>query len=266
VLARQIMDTVASTRHKEIARIQRTLERLHSPRLQMMLIVALTASVGFLASFALFHVGVESMWIRYPSAVVIAYVAFLFLLWCWLRLRGSDFLDGLDVPSPSTGGGRGLLPKEAWEPGGGQFGGGGASGSFEESTEVARVTADTGPSSSGKSSGISDALGGFDLEELVVVLLAITALVGATLAAVWIVWAAPALLAELMLDATLAAGLYRRLRGVEGEHWLYTAIRRTVWPAIGVAILFSFAGAGMQIYAPGAKSIGQVIHHSMGAQ
>jgi uncharacterized membrane protein YgcG len=126
------MNTVASTRRKEIARIQRTLERLHSPRLQMMLIVALTASVGFLASFALFHVGVESMWIRYAFAVVIAYVAFLFLLWCWLRLRSSDFLDGLDVPSPSTGGGRGPLPKEAWEPGGGQFGGGGASGSLRK--------------------------------------------------------------------------------------------------------------------------------------
>lgn len=105
------MDTVASTRRKEIARIQCTLERLHSPRLQMMLIVALTAAVGFLASFALFHVGVESMWIRYPFAVVIAYVAFLFLLWCWLRLRSSDFLDGLDVPSPSTGGGAVPYPK-----------------------------------------------------------------------------------------------------------------------------------------------------------
>jgi hypothetical protein len=183
----------------------------------MMLVVALTAAVGFLTSFALLHTGVDSMWVRYLVAVVIAYAAFLFLLWCWLRLRSSDLSAGLDIPSPSTSGGSGPLPKETWEPGGGQFGGGGASGSFEESTEVARFTADTGPSLSSKSSGISDALGGFDLEELAVVLLAITAVVGASLAAVWIVWAAPALLAELMLDAALAAGLYRRLRGVEGS-------------------------------------------------
>jgi len=40
-------------RAKEVERIRRTLERLHSPRLQMMLIVALTGAVGFLSSFVL---------------------------------------------------------------------------------------------------------------------------------------------------------------------------------------------------------------------
>ena len=78
-------------------------------------------------------------------------------------------------------------------------------------------------------------------------------------AAVWIVWAAPALLAELMVDAALATGLYRRRPGVEREHWLRTAVRRTVWPFVGVAVLFSLAGGAIQIYAPNAKSIGAVI-------
>jgi hypothetical protein len=75
------MDTVASTRHKEIARIQRTLERLHSPRLQMMLIVALTASVGFLASFALFHVGMDTLPLRGCARLRSVLVPFL----VWLR-------------------------------------------------------------------------------------------------------------------------------------------------------------------------------------
>ncbi len=50
-------------------------------------------------------------------------------------------------------------------------------------------------------------------------------------------------------------------QGVEGDYWLYTAIRRTLWPFVGTAVLFSLAGAGMQVYAPRATSIGEVIHH-----
>jgi hypothetical protein len=258
-VSRQDMDTVASRRRTEIARIQRLLERLHSPRLQMMLIVALTAAVGFLVSFALLHAGVESLWLRYGLAVAIAYLAFLFFLWCWLRLRSSDLLDGLDLPSPSSGSPHSL--HKTWEPGGGQFGGGGSSGSFDDGTAVARFSGNSGSASSSSGSGISDAVGGFDLEEFAVVLLALAALIGAAFAAFWIVWAAPALFAELMLDAALAAGLYRRLRSVEGDHWLNTAVRRTLWPFVGVAVLFSLGGACVQIYVPAAKSIGQVMQH-----
>ncbi len=90
--------------------------------------------------------------------------------------------------------------------------------------------------------------------------MAIVALVGAACAALWMVWTAPALFAELLLDIGLAAGLYRRLRAVKGDHWLRTAIRRTAGPFVAVALLFALAGAVMQSYAPGAKSIGEVIH------
>jgi hypothetical protein len=48
-----------------------------------------------------------------------------------------------------------------------------------------------------------------------------------------------------------------------GIQWpaLSPTSRRTVWPLVGIAILFSLAGAAMQAYAPGAKSIGQVIQY-----
>jgi hypothetical protein len=54
--------------------------------------------------------------------------------------------------------------------------------------------------------------------------LTIVAMMFAVVAAFWIVWVAPALFAELVLDAALAAGLYRRVRGVRGDHWLRTAV------------------------------------------
>ena len=228
----------------------------------MMLIVALTAAVGFLASVTLLSSGMNTMWIRYPLAVAAAYAAFLFFLWCWLRLRWEDFIDVPDFSGAGgipSGGGT-VEPPLPWEGAGGQFGGGGASGSFDDSGLVSNHPDTSMPSE--KMSDIADAAGSaLDLEELTVVVLAIVALAAAVFASLWIIWIAPALFAELTLDAALATGLYRRLRHVTGDHWLRTAIRHTVWPILGVLVLFGIAGFAMQQYAPHAKSVGHVLKH-----
>ena len=251
------MRNIAGRRTHEIGLLQRLLERRQSPRLAMMLIVVLTAAVGFLASFLLLHAGVGALWLRYPMSIAAAYLAFLCFVGCWLRLRRDDLLGSFDVaiPAPRTS----PAYENPWEPGGGRFGGAGASGSFDD-PPFGHV-AEHAPNASSGSSDVADAAGAFDLEELSFILLAIAALIGAVLAALWIVWAAPALLAELMLDTALATGLYRRLHGVEREHWLRTAVCRTVWPFVAVAVLFSLMGAAMQFYAPQARAIGQVIQH-----
>jgi hypothetical protein len=231
----------------------------------MALIVALTAAIGFLASFVLMHAGVDALWLRYPLAVAIAYVAFLFMLWCWLRSRGGELIDGLDLVDPVLGQGLpGSIGHDISElearPGGGEFGGGGASGSWdgpEAGPEVAEASS-AFSSPSVEVPGVGDAL---DLEGLAFVLLALALLGGAVWAACLVVWTAPVLLAEVLLDAALATGLYRRLRGVRGDHWLKTAIRRTIWPFAAVAATFALAGALLQACAPDAKSIGQVIEH-----
>jgi hypothetical protein len=101
--------------------------------------------------------------------------------------------------------------------------------------------------------------GALDLEELAIVIVAILALIGSVWAALTIITAAPTLFAELLLDGALATGLYKRLRKVDGDHWLATAVRRTVWRFVGVAVLFSVLGAVMQSVVPGAKSIGQLV-------
>jgi len=220
------MPAQTTDRGREIARIRRLIERLHAPRLQMALIVALTGAVGLLASFALLHAGVDSLWLRYPVAVALAYLAFLLFLWFWLRLRSADLLDFLQIDT--------------------------SDGLFDD-REVTQF--------SFPGSGVPDGGVTFDLDELGVVLVAAVALVGAACAAVWMVWTAPTLLAELLLDVVLSAGLYRRIRAVKGDHWLRTAIRRTAWPFVAVALLFALAGGVMQAYAPSAKSVGEVIRY-----
>jgi hypothetical protein len=218
------------TRKELIAKVQKKLERLHSPRLQMTLIVALTGAIGFLASYTLLQLGFESLWMRYASSVVIAYVAFLTLLWVWLKWP-SDQPDALlDLADPS------LMPTSSNSTG----------GSSAEGLEI------------GDASELAN-LG--DLEGLGVILIILGILLAATLAAGWIIWGAPALLAELMLDATLATGLYQRIRTIEGKHWLQSAIKRTWVPFAAVTLCFAVGGAAMQAYAPEADSIQEVINH-----
>ena len=108
------------------------------PRLQMMLLVALTGGFGLLASFTLLHLGVSSMALRYPLALAFAYAFFLFLIWLWLRTNAQDYLDASDLTD--------LLPEatpslgQMRSGGGGDFGGGGASALGERTTSRAGAT------------------------------------------------------------------------------------------------------------------------------
>ena len=227
----------------------------------MALIVALTGAAGFFASFALLHLGVKFLWLRYPLAVATAYLTFLLLLWCWLRLKRDDLLESLDVPGSGPGShfpGGGATPENVWRAGGGRSGGGGASASFGEG--LGTVDSSPGASSplSGESSTTPEGPDLPDAENLAGIA-ALVALAAAAWVAVWMTLAAPAFLAELLLDTALAAGLYRRLRAVEEGRWLRTAMRQTAWPFVCVALAFALAGALMQTYMPSAHSIGEVI-------
>jgi hypothetical protein len=108
---------------------------------------------------------------------------------------------------------------------------------------------------------LSDAAGGLDLDDLFVAIFLIAAVAAGLWAAVSIVWTAPSLLAELLLDAALAGGLYRRLRGVAGDHWLETALRKTALPFGVVAAIFIASGAMMETLAPGVDSVGEFVRY-----
>jgi hypothetical protein len=247
----------SALRSRAVARIQR---RLAWPRLQMMLVVALTGATGFLSSFLLLRAGFDALGPRYMLSVAIAYGAFLTLLWGWLRLRHWDVSNVPDLTdfrsvSEIEIGGDGSM----WL-GGGRSGGGGASGVFEHGPGFAPLEAKALPIVvEGRSdlarAGASSVL---DADEIAAPLIALVAIAGAIVAAALIVWTAPVLLAELTLDAAVSSGLYRRLRRVSGDHWLQTAIRRTALPFAGVALLFGVAGALIHYVAPEATSMGDV--------
>lgn len=251
-----------ASRPGEISRVRDELERTGFPRLQMLLIVVITAGSGFVASYLMLHLGLLQMWLRYLCAFGVAYGVFLLLLWFWLRASGEsadvpDFSSG-HSPSGADGGHLDHLPDFGGQ--GGHFGGGGASGSFE------------GPGPGGVSPGleggsVGDVLGDTvgsvaQTEELAIPLLVIVVLASLALSSAWIIWSAPWLFAELLVDGVLAATFYRGLRRIVSRHWLETAVIRTALPFGLTALFFVILGLGMAAYAPGAHSLGEVIAHS----
>ncbi|HVH36936.1 MAG TPA: hypothetical protein VM847_22785 [Tahibacter sp.] len=223
-------------RDREIQRRRRLVERLHSPRLAMALITALTAACGLLVSYLLLHAGLSSMVLRYPIAVGAAYLAFLGLLGWWLHSRADERDADTDV-DPTD-----LIPD-----------GSGGSGYH------AAADHDGGASGSDWSFGDADGEGAV----IAAVIVAAVVLFGALFAAFSIISAAPVLLAELLVDVALAGGLYRHVRRIDRErHWLKTALARTFWRFAAVAALFAAAGWLAARLVPGADSIGDLLHRA----
>jgi len=241
------------TRSHAILRLKRRLEQDAFPRIQMSLIVGLTGAAGLLFSFLMLEAGVTSMALRYPLALLAAYGVFLLLLWLWLRTKAEDYVDIPDlsglVPSGSGGG------SSAFEDGGGNFGGGGASGSFDGPASFAPVDSDSSPLAEATS-----AVG--DADELAIPLIAVAFALGLALASLYVVYAAPMLFAELLVDGALSYALYRKIKAADSPHWLESAVRRTALPFVLTGVFVSITGAAMAAYAPGAHSIGQVMQQT----
>lgn len=210
--------------------VQARLEAESFPRLQMTLLVVLTGGAGLLASFVLLRLGVDSMAVRYPLAVTVAYGVFLLLLWLWLRTKAEDYSE-VELPEPS---GDGL---------------GGAKGAFDA------------PGDAAESSAIGDAASALSgADELTMPLFIVTALAAMAVASFYVVYIAPTLFAELLVDGALSYVLYRRLRQAERQHWLSTAVKHTAWPFAVAAILLALIGLALSSAAPGAHTLGEVLH------
>ena len=267
-------------RDRTIVGIRGVLQRRASPRLHMSALVLATAAIGFLASYLMLKAGLTLMAIRYPLAVAIAYAGFLGLVSVWLRrfrlhVREAKHphgeIDIVEVPlellsrtgSGSSGGG-----SEPRFGGGGDFKGAGASRSWvgiSEASPPPIVIAAPRSASVSTSGGGGGGGGGFDFDgEAIVVIIPVAIIVALSLSVLlYVVYIAPILFAELLLDAGLAAGLYHRLSGIERRSWLTTAVRNTAVPAGLVAGLLAIAGAVMQGVYPEAVSIGRVVERAM---
>jgi hypothetical protein len=227
------------------------------PRIQMFILVSLTGLAGFGASAAMLLAGIDTMALRYVLAMGVAYIVFLLLLWVWLRTSAADYLDpalqvgGGDDGAVGRSGSRSVGGEEDFAGGGGGFDGGGAS-----------AHVDFGPKGGGIEAIAEKPLEAIGQAEEAAIPLAIVLIgVGIALSSLFVIWSAPLLFAEILVDALLAAGLYRRLRTLNPRHWMLAALRRTLLPFVLTTLTVAGAGWGMQAYAPEARSLGEVLAH-----
>lgn len=259
-------------RLRAIERVRRRLASGGRPRLLVSFLLALTGAAGFLVSSALLHLGVTMMAVRYPLAVLSAYSVFLLLLRLWLALQrrktgsrsSSDWLSDIGDGLPhlfDSGASVASDAARATFGGGTDYGGGGAGGSWTASG----MTVDSNVGSNvGGGSSVMDCVPdvpdvGLDLdlgEGCFWIVIPIVAIVGVVVAMFYVVYVAPVFLAEILVDALLVAGLYKRLKGVEPRHWLRSVVRRTLLPVMLATALFIAAGYLMGRIAPEAQSIG----------
>jgi len=223
----------ASTRQLRVPTRERLIERakarMAAPRVQMMLLLSAAGGAGFLASYGMLRLGLDQMALRYPLAVGMAYLVFFLLLRLWLALQEDPDFDL--VVDAADAGMEGM--------------------SFGSSSP-------SSPALAAQSSGPDLDIGAPDLDEgiFLIVLAAVAAVVLG--AAFYVIYLAPLLLAEVLVDGVLLVAFYKRLKGPEPEHWALCAVRRTWIPAIIVAVTFFFAGVIFQSLAPDARSIGGV--------
>jgi hypothetical protein len=208
-----------------IRKLRAKLERDSYPRLQMMLIIFITGAAGFAASFGLLRTGINDMWLRYPLAVGVAYLAFLLLLWLWLRTKADDWAS-VEIPAP-------------------------ANDCSDNSTNL------------NEADPLGEAISATaQADEIAIPLMILLFLAIAVLSTLWIVYTAPALFAELLVDGALAGALYRRLRRAESRHWLTTAIQLSWRPFLITAIVLSASGFAMVEMAPEARTFSEFLHYS----
>ena len=251
----------ACDRQTAAARVQQLLARQTFPRFEMTFMVAAAALAGLLASVLLLDFGLDTMSLRYPLAVGVGYAVFLLLLrvWVarWLHGAGSGVnpLEWTEATWETTRSEAARVQHDGW---GSDLPSStnpdlGVSNAGTAAVEVAGEPLAEATSSA--ASGAVDAVA----ESAWPFLLVVGILGGALVGLGMLVWTAPALLAEILVDAMIAGGLLHRLRGIEPSHWAIGGLRRTWLPAVSLALLLALAGGIMQAWVPEAGSIGAFV-------
>jgi hypothetical protein len=216
------MEEYNRLRREQVSRLSRFLAKYSQPRFQLFLILVLTAAVGAGTSFVLLKNGFNNMWLRYPIAAVIAYLTFLALLRLWVQCKLSqlDFSHEAYLSEP------------------------------EPEPKSQRSTWDT------SLFNFLDLVCWFDDFPVAILMVAAVIILVVVLG---IIVAAPVLMAEVLVDGILVAGLWHRFMLCGKPSSLRGTIRATILPAIAVVVCLAIIGLILQMFEPGANSIGDVL-------
>lgn len=267
------------------------LKKRLSLRFHMTLILLATSLVGVLCSKGMLVLGLDNVAIRYPVTVLVAYGVFFAAIKIWLfmvtdtsNINSRDTvyngLDSFDILMPSD-----RSSEATFSGGGGAFDGGGASADFGNSfgdvvpdsgdvlggvgNAVSEAATGVGEVVVGAVGGIGEAVGsavdGVVDDEIGIVLIVVFGVLIALLFSVlgvglYIIWEAPAILAEAVFDTVLAASLIRSTKQMNEPDWMENIFKAT-WKPFAIVLGFSvISGWAMHHYAPEASRMMDVIH------
>jgi len=272
------MDELATRKSKFIRRFQGR----QSLRLHMLLILLMTVGAGFLATRLMLALHLKNVMVRYPLAVLFAYLAFFLSLKLWLKYLASygpaaggrdSSTSSVDLittgsGSGSSGGGTGV--GDAIRGGGGDFGGGGASGSFGEMPVVLAQGGAEGVSATAAEAGggvaetagsaAGDVASSLDFDEKGCLVLVVLGLIVAIIfgAGLYLLYAAPTILSEAAFQVILAGGLARKARQMQSGDWMGSVFKAT-WVPLTLTLLLSFlAGFLIHHYFPGVTRLSEL--------
>jgi hypothetical protein len=206
-------------------------------RLAMTFILLLTGAAGVAASWGMLRLGLEQMWARYPLAVLIAWVAFLLLVWLWMQVERRCFTADEEIEKLL----KGRDPREAMR-------------RLKDDDSSVLDWFDAVPDI-GESEGCVVIV--IAVAVIGLVFLALTAILNALLAA-------PILFAEVFVDAILIGALYKRIKPLHEPWWVVGAMRHTFRPVALTAAALFVCALVFSFFAPNAKSIGGVLAHFRG--
>jgi hypothetical protein len=261
--------------------VARTLQQRYSLRLHGLLIGSFTLVLMWCTSHLQLLLGVDTLALRYLVTLTVGYLGYLLLLRAWasrlVRRRdaggdgGSGDLPDLSWPSGNSSGGGGQVPLP--RTGGGDFGGGGASGDFGGGWTSGLSNAGSGTSSDSSAlgdlaSGAADAIGSADEGAVVVVPVVAIFLIGAalifgagSLAMLFFGWD---VLLTVAVELAFSVATARAAVGVEREGWLSAAVRLTWKPLLGALICAVVLGATIDHFMPGVQSLPQAVRMLQG--
>jgi len=225
-----------------VKRIKKFLTRRHSPRLHMFLIVSASGVTAFGVSYLLLHSDVLKMSIRYPISVLTGYIGFYIFFRIWL------FLYTKSAPLDIGGHARDLI----------------------DATSNRVSSGDHVPSSahvvnSGNESTWStpDIVPSVDADEslpvILLFLLLLVVVLGGLLICGYLVWSAPTLFAEVLVDGFVMNGVYRKIKQIPESLWMGAVFKKTWFLALLLMIFSSLAGYAMQSLHGDVISFGQFL-------
>lgn len=272
--------------------VERSLSGRYWMRGHASVILAGTFAAGFIANYAMLHVPVSSVLLRWPLAVLAGYAAFFGLVRVWLAYVGikplsfgssANSSSGEGLSLPIGGSGRSASVGDVFRGGGGSSGGGGASASFEgpdggsgSSSILPLVSSGNAGSSGGSGSGFGGLSGifrgkggggggGLDLGDGdgagvvilgLIVLVVVAALMGG---AVYVIWVAPHLLSDAAFGAMLTTGAIHGLKRVNQPDWNGRLFHATLPALAAVGIVVFLAALALTHYFPGSRTIGDAV-------